>query len=137
MAERKTILYCCGCEKRVFAVLTYGKSIYPHRRDLARTPFWRCETCTNFVGTHYKSRLRAKPLGCIPTPEIRALRREIHAILDPIWQTGNLSRPQIYKCLSEELGYSYHTAEIRTVFEARKVLDAVIEIKNNTVFYEG
>lgn len=114
-------IWCCGCGEKVQARLTSGAEIYPHRKDLADLPFWKCDTCGNFVGCHHKTKNRTQPLGCIPTPEIKKARQHIHALLDPIWQSGKMKRQEIYKVLSDELGWKYHTAQIRSVEEARKV----------------
>lgn len=130
----KTI-YCCGCEKDVPAKLTNGAEIYPHRKDLARLPFWKCPKCGNYVGCHHKTGSPLTPLGSIPTHGIRKLRQQIHAKLDPMWQTGVfagtcLKRREIYKIISKRLGADiYHTAEIRTETEARKVLDILDQIE--------
>ena len=114
-------LYCCGCSEEVQARLTTGEEIYPHRDDLFSLPFWKCDTCENYVGCHHKTKDRTKPLGNIPTPELRAARKHIHAILDPIWKSGKMPRGKLYRSISDELGYQYHTAELRTVDEARRV----------------
>lgn len=114
-------LFCCGCNAKVQARLTDGKEIYPHRNDLLGLPFWKCDKCGNFVGCHHKTKDRTRPLGCIPTPQIKNARKEIHKILDPIWKSGKMDRKEIYEKLSNELGWKYHTANIRSVEEARKV----------------
>lgn len=114
-------IHCCGCGDKVRARLTDGREIYPHRPDLCSLPFWKCDICGNFVGCHHKTKNRTQPLGCIPTPEIKEARKHIHAILDPIWKSGKMTRNEIYKNLSVELGWKYHTAQIRSVEEARKV----------------
>ena len=75
------ILYCCGCERDVTGRLTNGGEIYPHRSDLADLPFWKCDTCKNSVGCHHKTTSPTKPLGCIPTKEIKAARHHIHKFL--------------------------------------------------------
>ena len=115
------IIYCCGCSKLVEPRLTDGEEIYPHRRDLFSLPFWKCDTCNNFVGCHHKTKDRTRPLGCIPTKEIKEARIHIHAILDPIWKSGKIQRKHLYARLSEKLGYQYHTAELRSIEQARKV----------------
>ncbi len=114
-------IYCCGCGEKVQARLTDGSEIYPHRQDLYSLPFWKCDTCGNYVGCHHKTKNRTTPLGCIPTPELKNARSQIHHLLDPIWQRGKMERKEIYKKLSDELGWKYHTAQIRSVEEARKV----------------
>lgn len=123
------MIYCCGCETDVEARLTDGSEIYPHRQDLHSLPFWKCDTCGNFVGCHHKTDNPTRPLGCIPTPEIKNARKEIHKILDPIWETGKISRKQVYKQLSERLGWTYHTAKIRSIEEARDIYRLVRGIK--------
>ncbi|ACL61715.1 zinc-finger-containing protein [Methylobacterium nodulans] len=70
---------CCGALAR----LTTGREIYPHRVDLARTSFWKCDTCQGHVGCHEGTH---QPLGTPATAEVRAARKAVHRVLDPIWQ---------------------------------------------------
>lgn len=115
-------LYCCGCLKEVQARLTDGREIYPHRPDLGKLPFWRCDACGNYVGCHHKSESPTHPLGCIPTPELKDARREVHRLLDPLWKSGKYKRSVLYRRLAGAIGKTaYHTAEIRTLEEARLV----------------
>jgi hypothetical protein len=123
----KTI-YCCGCEKDVQARLTNGKEIYPHRNDLHSLPFWKCDTCRNYVGCHHKTKNRTNPLGVIPTKEIMNARREIHKLIDPLWKSGMFNRRKLYSKISEKVGWEYHTACIKSVEEARKVYRAISEV---------
>lgn len=120
----KRSIYCCGCGDDVDARLTNGAEIYPRRADLRALPFWKCDACGNFVGCHHKTNNRTNPLGCIPTPELRNARKHIHALIDPLWQSGAVSRKSLYAALSRELGKQYHTAETRTIEEARIVYKA-------------
>lgn len=125
MCEMTMNLYCCGCGEDVGARLTNGKEIYPHRPDLHALPFWKCDKCGNYVGCHHKTKNRTAPLGYIPTPEIKNARRHIHAILDPMWQSGAMKRKDLYAAISERVGWKYHTAKIRSVDEAREVYRVV------------
>lgn len=113
------IIRCCGCGEKIDARLTDGSEIYPHRNDLKGLPFWKCDGCGNFVGCHHKTEDRTRPLGCIPTPEIRNARKHIHAILDPLWKNKLCKRKELYAYLSEHMGWKYHTANIRSIDEAR------------------
>ncbi len=61
------LIYCCGCNEKIKARLTNGEEIYPHRTDLYLLPFWKCDSCGNFVGCHHKTDNPTKPLGCIPS----------------------------------------------------------------------
>jgi hypothetical protein len=118
-------IWCCGCGKTVSARLTNGAEVYSGRADLAELPFWRCDVCRNFVGCHHKTNNPTRPLGVIPTPEIKGARRHIHRILDPLWQSGRMQRGEVYVLISERLGRQYHTAEIRSIEEAREVYRVV------------
>lgn len=126
-------IFCCGCQTEVKARLTDGKEIYPHRSDLAKLPFWKCDYCGNYVGCHHKTNNPTNPLGIIPTPEIRNARQHIHAILDPIWKSGRMKRGKLYGIISKKLGWKYHTSKIRSVEEGRKVYRIVREIANERV----
>lgn len=117
-----TKIYCCQCQRTVSARLRNGQDIYPHRPDLVHIPFWQCPECFNYVGCHHKTSNPTTPLGVIPTPAIKELRKTIHSLLDHYWQSGQLTRNQIYHRLSQHLGYTYHTAELRSVTEADKVI---------------
>jgi len=114
-----TGIYCCSCGKDVYARLTDGKEIYPHRVDLFKLPFWKCDDCGNYVGCHHKTSKPTQPLGCIPTKEIKEARIHIHELLDPIWKSGKISRAKLYKKISSEIGFNFHTANIRSIEEAR------------------
>ena len=121
-------IYCCGCRAEVDARLTDGKEVYPHRQDLYGLPFWKCDTCRNFVGCHHKTKERTKPLGCIPTRAVKDARKKIHAIIDPLWQSKKLGRGKIYSELSKVLGREYHTAELRSVAECNLILEAAAKL---------
>lgn len=125
------LIFCCGCGDTVEARLTDGTEMYPHRPDLSSLPFWRCDTCRNFVGCHHKTKNRTVPLGCIPTKELKKARQYIHGILDPLWKEGGMTRREVYALIAKKLGkVGYHTAGIRSVEEARQVYRAVQTIRN-------
>lgn len=113
-------IYCCGCGGKVEARLTNGGEVYPYRPDLAGLPFWRCDGCGNWVGCHHKTSNPTRPLGNIPTRELKNARQHIHRILDPLWQSGRFRRTELYAKLTEHMGFEYHTARLRTLDEARK-----------------
>lgn len=121
-------IWCCGCNEKVKARLTDGSEIYPHRRDLHPLPFWKCDKCGNYVGCHHKTKNRTQPLGCIPTPEIKNARQNIHKLLDPIWKAGKIKRSELYLEISNRVGWKYHTAQIRSVEEAREIYKIIKEI---------
>ncbi len=115
------------------ARLTSGKEIYRSRADLHDLPFWKCDTCKNYVGCHHKTKNSTQPLGVIPTKAIMDARKHIHALLDPIWKNGHAPRNKVYSILSQELGYSYHTGELSDIEECRKVYRIVKMIEQKYV----
>ena len=122
-------MYCCGCKKSVKARLTDGQEVYPYNKTYAKRPYWICDTCKNFVGTHWQTNEPTKPLGIIATPEIKKFRMLIHSKLDSIWKSNIMSRGQVYKLISDKLNFTYHTANIKSVAEANKILDIIETIK--------
>jgi len=114
-------IYCCECKTEVDARLTDGAEIYPHRPDLSNLPFWKCDSCGNYVGCHHKTKNKTRPLGCIPNQQIKNARKEIHKILDPLWKSGCVDRKTLYAAISEHIGWTYHTAKIRSIEDARNI----------------
>lgn len=121
-------LYCVECMTDIKPVKITGEKAYPHRKDLSSLVFWECPVCNNFVGTHKDSKKNA-PLGIIANQELKNARKHIHVILDPLWKSGENTRKEIYKIISEALGYEYHTAKIRSIKEAREVYKIVFKLK--------
>lgn len=121
-------LYCCKCEKDIDARLTDGEEIYPHRKDLYCLPFWICDKCKSYVGCHYKTADRTRPLGVIGSKEIMEIRKKIHSIIDPIWKSKKQLRKTVYKKISDALGYEFHSAEIRSIGEANNVCSVIAKL---------
>lgn len=122
-------IYCTGCKEKVNARLTNGEEVYAHRTDLYELPFWKCDKCTNFVGCHHKTKDRERPLGIIPTAELKKARIKIHQLIDPLWKEKIVKRKRLYEMISDVVGWNYHTANIRDIDEARTVYRAALKIK--------
>ena len=127
-------IYCMGCEKEVIARLTDGEERYPHRPDLATIPFWHCDNCGAWVGCHHKTKTPTRPLGILATPEMFEARKAIHNLIDPIWKSGEYPRAKIYAYISRKIGKNYHTGELRTMDEARKVWAIAADLNNQFKF---
>ena len=52
---------------------------------------------------------------------MKRARMEIHKILDPMWKPDRNKRRKIYSALSKFLGRQYHTADLRSIKEARDI----------------
>lgn len=113
-------IYCVACAKEVEAQALFGDSIYPHRPDLYSKKFLQCPHCGNYVGTHQDGR----PLGTIPTPELRAMRNKVHAVIDEYWlpERSRGKRKMLYRALSRYLGREYHTGELNSIEECERVI---------------
>jgi hypothetical protein len=115
----------------VQARLTNGAEVYPYRPDLAGVMRWRCDACGCHVGTHSRHpepEHREKPLGVIPSAEMRAARIHIHRLVDPFWKNGKVRRKDIYAHIAKALGVAeYHTGELRTIDEARRAYAAAAD----------
>ncbi len=119
-------VFCIGCKKDVDARLTTGKEMYPHRPDLAHMQFWVCDTCGSFVGCHKGS---TRPLGYLASEDIKVWRKQIHDILDPLWKKKKIGRSQAYAHVGNEIGRTYHTAEIYSVEEGKRIYEIVKTLK--------
>ena len=119
-------LKCYICNKEIEAIKASGKDVYPHRPDLANIVIWVCPDCGGYVGSHKSN---GKPLGDIVSKEVKDIRISIHNSLDPLWRTGRYKRKELYAMLSAELGWTYHTAKIRSADEGKRVLTLVQNIR--------
>ena len=126
-------IYCMGCEQVIEARLTSGAERYPHRPDLADIPQYTHDQCGTWVGTHHKSTNPLKPLGILATPEMYKWRIAIHDAIDWIWQQKHMKRGQIYAFMAKELGYQYHTGELRSIEEAKKVFHIAEKLKQKVL----
>ena len=122
-------LYCCGCKEHVAPRLTNGAEVYPHRPDLSDLPYWKCDACGNWVGCHHKTKNPTRPLGVIPTPEIKNARQKLHRVIDPLWKGGGWRRTDLYAEITKRIGWKYHSAEVRSVEEADRIYAHIKDIR--------
>lgn len=108
--------------------LINGVIAYPHRPDLANLPFWQCPKCNNFVGCHHKTNQPTRPLGVIPNFEIKQARQKLHALIDPVWKNKLISRTELYKLISKQLGYQFHIAEIKSMDKVDSITNIILPI---------
>ncbi len=121
-------IWCCACQADVDARLTSGVEVYPHRVDLGALPLWKCDACGNHVGTHHKTDQPTRPLGVIPSPEVRRARMLIHDLIDPVWRSGKVRRQALYTAIGKKIGRKYHTADVRSIEDAREAYRAAQDV---------
>ena len=107
------------------ANLVSGHEIYPHRPDLADLKVWACRPCDAWVGTH-KNSPEHKPLGRLANAELRKAKMAAHAVFDPLWKSGRMSRREAYSMLSERMSIPKDQAHIGMfdVDQCKAVVDA-------------
>lgn len=93
---------------------------------------WLCDRfpeCRGSVGTHPDGR----PLGTICDPETKALRMQVHDLIDPLWQnqthrSKNRARGSVYGWMKRITGIeNYHTGSL----SKEQCLLAIKAIKEN------
>ena len=115
-------IFCVECNKDVEPKLVTGAMVYPTCAKVAQDKYWMCNSCKNFVGCHKNAnKNKLRPLGIIANKELRQARIQIHKIIDPIWQKERMKRGEVYALISSELGYQFHTAELRNLEEVNRV----------------
>ena len=89
----------CGCER---IMLTTNDRLYGRKFFTAgNCNIYLCPMCNASVGTHPDGKT---PLGRLADKELKTLKKQAHALFDPLWRTGARSRNQAYKWLAKKLG---------------------------------
>jgi hypothetical protein len=78
---------------------------------LADLKAWACRPCDAWVGTH-KNSPEHKPLGRLANAELRKAKMAAHAVFDPLWKSGRMSRKEAYSMLSEKMSIPKDQAHI-------------------------
>lgn len=122
----KMKIYCCNCCEEKECNLVKGNEIYPHRGDLSYLNLYQCPVCKKYVGCHPNSK---KPLGVIPTEDMKRARMMIHELIDPLWKTKKIKRDELYCLIAKELGIKeYHTGWTRSIEQCQDVYRASLKL---------
>jgi hypothetical protein len=95
-------LTCCNvCQSpavgMVLNSMVYGKTV-------GRWPYiYLCLDCGGYTGTH---KFTIYPIGLIADEPTRRARFDLHKLVDPVWQSGLLSRNEVYDKLALFAGQS-------------------------------
>lgn len=126
----KMKLWCCECQRDVDARLTDGLEVRYGRKDLAHLYYWVCDTCHNYVTCHRNAQDKTRPMGNIANAQMLEARRHLHAVIDPIWQSGVMTKQELYRAIAKYLGKKqYHTHEIKTINECNQAYLAATLVK--------
>lgn len=99
-----------------------NEEVYGRRYGKSYMCYW-CKDCDAYVGCHQNSR---KPLGTMANKALRKLRMETHALIDPLWKNGGMSRRAMYQKLSVALGYDVHVGSSNEQ-ECRAIMRVISE----------
>lgn len=77
-----------------------GRIIYPNMSKFHKRKFYLCKTCQAYVGCHEGSEV---PLGRLANKRLRNAKMEAHAVFDPIWKSGVMTRSAAYSWLAKGL----------------------------------
>ena len=69
---------------------------------------WLCKPCDAYVGCHNNTKI---PLGTMANVELRNWRINAHAVFDPIWKQGFMTRGEVYEMLEKQFGRRIHIGE--------------------------
>ncbi len=84
--------YCGNRVSLVDAIVVYSK--------LGYGKLWLCENypvCDSYVGAHNQD---DSPKGTLANSQLREWRKNAHAVFDPLWKSGYMSRKEAYGWLS-------------------------------------
>lgn len=102
----------CNCCGEPLVVLTGNEAVY--KLPVGQWPWvYLCMSCGAYCGVHPHS---IYPIGTLADRETRALRSALHAMIDPLWKDGHMSRFKVYKMLSRMMrmpdGEEFHIGNL-------------------------
>ena len=98
------------------------------------TKLWRCRgfpECDARVTAHQKS---GAPMGYLANAELRALRKNIHELMDPLWRVHKVcSRSNTYILISKVLGVPKKKAHVARLSheECLKLFDFLSQLEKD------
>lgn len=85
-----------------------------------------CQPCDAYVGCHENTK---KPLGTMTNAEGREWRKKAHAVFDPLWKSGKMSRDTAYGILRRHFNKEVHIGE--SDIEMCKAIVELLDDRNN------
>lgn len=120
---------CIYCQSPV--IFTSNSVIYG--REYGNGKVYKCTGCDAYVGVHTGTKI---PLGRLANRELRDLKKQCHAMFDPVWkQNKNIKREQAYGRLANCLGINIH--ECHFGWFGKDMLLRANEIMSDPDWYKG
>lgn len=84
------------------SAVVYMSNARIYGREFGNGRCYACTQCDAYVGVHTGTQI---PLGRLANRELRELKKECHALFDPVWkQNKNIKREHAYGRLANVLG---------------------------------
>lgn len=117
--------YCGNLSEKVL-----GSRLYPGRQELRAKSFWACLPCGAWVGCYAGG---DRPLGRLANKELRVAKMTAHAVFDPLWKDGSMTRTQAYLWLAKRMDLPAHKCHIGMfdLDQCRKVVEVVTKEELN------
>ena len=111
--------YCGGRAELTSSAEVYGGKYYGM--------IYLCRPCWAYVGCHPGTK---NPLGRVANAELRNWKMKAHAVFDPIWKSGKMTRRETYEYLAEKLNISVDKCHIGMfdVDNCKKVIEIMNKI---------
>ena len=105
-----------------------GSDVYKHRPELWHKWFHVCRVCDARVGCHGDTQ---NALGRMANKELREAKIAAHAVFDPLWKSGKMTRRNAYAWLATRLGINQAQCHIGEfdVEQCRAVVSVVNALK--------
>jgi len=116
-------LHCTSCNKTVNATIKKETEIYPDRKAYLakREPrdYWAC-VCGSHVRVD-KEKVHVRYV--LTTGKFSAIKNNIHSLIDPIWKSKKMTRPEVYRYMSKiTKTKDFHVSLISCMKDAEKAL---------------
>lgn len=122
------VIVCPYCHEQ--AELKDSSAIYGTSYGLV----WICRNfpkCDSYVGVHQGT---TTPKGTLANRELRELRKECHALFDPLWMSGQMTRPKAYRFLQAIMGLPKFYAHIGK-FNEQQCRDFLLRFPDDKVVH--
>ncbi len=98
-------MICPYCEKE--AIWVENKEVYGRNYGKSYM-MWLCKPCNAYVGCHNNTK---EPLGTLANKSLREWRKKAHEAIDEFWQSGEMTRKEVYQKLKDHYGGDIHIGE--------------------------
>ena len=82
-----------------------------------------CRPCDAYVGCHNNTRM---PLGTLANKATRTWRKATHAVVDPLWKSGRMSRNGVYVILKRHFKEDVHVGE-SDIKRCKEIIDFIAD----------